>query len=100
MFFSQITQEARDIIITFPYGYHAGFNHGFNCAESTNFALPRWVDYGKNATLCKCGVGVEFSMDSFVKRFQPEKYIHFFFVKIKKISLYTVVKKKNLITQV
>lgn len=45
----QITQEAGQFIITFPYGYHCGFNNGFNCAESTNFASERWIDYGKRA---------------------------------------------------
>jgi jumonji domain-containing protein 2 len=43
----QITQEAGEIMITFPYGYHSGYNHGFNCAESTNFATERWIEYGK-----------------------------------------------------
>ena len=47
----QITQEAGEFMITFPYGYHACFNHGFNCAESTNFATVRWIDYGKVAKL-------------------------------------------------
>lgn len=47
----KITQEAGEFMITFPYGYHAGFNHGFNCAESTNFATVRWIDYGKVAKL-------------------------------------------------
>lgn len=36
-------------MITFPYAYHAGYNHGYNCAESTNFALSRWVEFGKRA---------------------------------------------------
>lgn len=49
----QITQEAGEFMITFPYGYHAGFNHGFNCAESTNFATRRWINYGKQAMLVK-----------------------------------------------
>uniref|UniRef100_A0A8D0YWZ8 Lysine-specific demethylase 4A n=2 Tax=Sus scrofa TaxID=9823 RepID=A0A8D0YWZ8_PIG len=43
--FDKVTQEAGEFMITFPYGYHAGFNHGFNCAESTNFATRRWIEY-------------------------------------------------------
>lgn len=52
--FNKITQEPGEFMITFPFGYHAGFNHGFNCAESTNFAAPRWVEYGKRASQCFC----------------------------------------------
>jgi len=74
--FLQITQEAGEIMITFPYGYHAGFNHGFNCAESTNFAAPRWVEYGKRATQCTCSKDmVKISMDTFVRRFQPDRCV-------------------------
>jgi len=43
----QITQEAGEFMITFPFGYHSGYNHGYNCAESTNFATKRWIEYGK-----------------------------------------------------
>ncbi|KAK5638432.1 hypothetical protein RI129_012727 [Pyrocoelia pectoralis] len=73
--YNKITQEQGEIMITFPYGYHAGFNHGFNCAESTNFACPRWVEYGKRASQCTCSKDmVKISMDTFVKRFQPDRY--------------------------
>ncbi|XP_026125030.1 lysine-specific demethylase 4C-like isoform X3 [Carassius auratus] len=73
--FDKITQEAGEFMITFPYGYHAGFNHGFNCAESTNFASIRWIDYGKVATQCTCSKDmVKISMDPFVRRFQPDRY--------------------------
>uniref|UniRef100_A0A8C4R020 [histone H3]-trimethyl-L-lysine(9) demethylase n=1 Tax=Eptatretus burgeri TaxID=7764 RepID=A0A8C4R020_EPTBU len=73
--FDRVTQEAGEFMITFPYGYHAGFNHGFNCAESTNFATLRWIEYGKQAALCTCMKDtVKISMDIFVRRFQPERY--------------------------
>ncbi|XP_039532600.1 lysine-specific demethylase 4A isoform X2 [Pimephales promelas] len=73
--FEKITQDAGEFMVTFPYSYHAGFNHGFNCAESTNFATRRWIDYGKQAILCSCRKDmVKISMDVFVRKFQPERY--------------------------
>nr|XP_061797327.1 lysine-specific demethylase 4A-like [Nerophis lumbriciformis] len=73
--FEKITQDAGEFMITFPYAYHAGFNHGFNCAESTNFATERWIEYGKQAHLCSCRKDmVKISMSVFVKKFQPDRY--------------------------
>uniref|UniRef100_A0A672JPK5 [histone H3]-trimethyl-L-lysine(9) demethylase n=1 Tax=Salarias fasciatus TaxID=181472 RepID=A0A672JPK5_SALFA len=73
--FDRITQKEGEFMITYPYGYHAGFNHGFNCAESTNFATLRWVDYGKMATQCTCRKDmVKISMDVFVRCLQPDRY--------------------------
>ena len=60
----------------FLYNKHA-FS-GFNCAESTNFATPRWVEYGKRASRCHCKADmVNISMDCFVKRFQPERWLKY-----------------------
>lgn len=59
----QITQEAGEFMITFPYGYHAGFNHGFNCAESTNFATVRWIDYGKVAKLVSYALRIKHKLN-------------------------------------
>ncbi|KAJ2908807.1 hypothetical protein GGI21_002516, partial [Coemansia aciculifera] len=52
--FHRVVQRAGEIMLTFPNGYHAGFNHGFNCAESVNFALDRWLDVAWDSKHCEC----------------------------------------------
>ncbi|GLB42769.1 putative jmjN domain containing protein [Lyophyllum shimeji] len=49
-----LVQHSGEFVITFPRGYHAGFNLGFNCAESVNFALDSWLELGRRAKACEC----------------------------------------------
>ncbi|KAI6242790.1 [histone H3]-trimethyl-L-lysine(9) demethylase [Aphelenchoides fujianensis] len=74
--YGTMVQWPGEFMITFPKGYHMGFNTGYNCAESTNFALERWVDIAMHhATFCKCTKGaVELDLRLFVKKLRPELY--------------------------
>lgn len=73
--FSKITQQAGEFMVTFPFSYHSGYNHGFNIAEATNFALEYWIDFGKWATRCECSAeSVKISMQTFVKQYQADRY--------------------------
>ncbi|KAJ7024457.1 hypothetical protein C8F04DRAFT_1010575 [Mycena alexandri] len=51
---NHLVQHAGEFVVTFPRGYHAGFNLGLNCAESVNFALDSWLDEGRKAGVCGC----------------------------------------------
>lgn len=52
--FTTAIQYPGDAIVTFPGSYHFGFNTGFNIAEATNFAVPEWIPYGRQAKVCLC----------------------------------------------
>ncbi len=55
----RLVHHAQEFVVTYPFGYHSGFNLGFNCAESVNFALEPWVEIGRKAEACAC---VDFSV--------------------------------------
>jgi hypothetical protein len=51
---NKITHFPGEFVVTYPYGYHSGFNMGYNCAEAVNFALPSWLSMGRIAKKCDC----------------------------------------------
>jgi hypothetical protein len=51
---NKIVSHPGEFVITFPYGYHSGYNLGYNCAEAVNFGLESWLEYGRVAKRCDC----------------------------------------------
>ncbi len=42
-------QRAGEFMVTFPAAFHAGFSHGFNCAEAVNIGDADWLAAGRLA---------------------------------------------------
>ena len=51
---NRLVHHQGEFVITFPFGYHSGYNLGYNCAESVNFATEEWLEIGRNARKCNC----------------------------------------------
>lgn len=49
-----IEQRPGELIVTFPTGYHCGYNAGPNMCEAINFVTESWAPYGAAAGRCEC----------------------------------------------
>ena len=68
---TRTVQRPGEFIINFPAAYHSGFNNGYNCAESCNFATEYWIPFGVQAKPCSCEGGkdsVRINIASIIKK--------------------------------
>ena len=68
---TRTVQRPGEFIINFPGAYHSGFNNGYNCAESCNFATEYWIPFGVQAKPCSCAGGkdsVRINIGSIIKK--------------------------------
>jgi len=69
----RVVQRPGEFVINYPGAYHSGFNHGYNCAESTNFATRAWIGIGVGAGVCTCHAdSVAIQMSLFLDEAQPK----------------------------
>lgn len=54
IFFNQIIQNPKEIVVIAPSAYHSGMNVGLNFAATVNFAFEDWVEEGQKFETCQC----------------------------------------------
>lgn len=99
----KLTHSAGEYVITFPQAYHAGFNNGFNIAESVNFALPNWLAFGRLAVdnYTESGRSSAFSHDQLVYNAALEtKELPFEINEIIKIDFDSLLKKEKKLREI
>lgn len=75
--YNKIIHRQNEFIITYPYGYHAGFNYGYNLAESVNFAIDDWFPMGKESKHCECiSDAVAINIKQLYCSFKGEDYVY------------------------
>lgn len=70
---NKVIHNEQEFMITYPYGYHAGLNYGYNIAESVNFAIEEWFDFGLKTSKCLCvadSVGID--VERLIRRVRGE----------------------------
>ena len=71
---NRLVHYEKEFVITFPYGYHSGYNLGYNCAESVNFATEEWLEFGKVAEKCECiNDAVSIDVNDIIKQVHPDR---------------------------
>lgn len=75
---NKLVHYEKEFVITFPYGYHSGYNLGYNCAESVNFATEEWLEYGKVAQKCQCVTdAVSIDVNDIIRAVNGESLVEF-----------------------
>lgn len=70
---NKVVHHEQEFMITYPYGYHAGLNYGYNVAESVNFAIDEWFEFGLKTSKCLCvadSVGID--VERLIRRVRGE----------------------------
>ena len=74
--FTRVIQEQHTFVITFSYGYHAGFSHGLNLGEASNCVgdAVSQLQFSKHCGPHMCDEGaMQLSICKMVRKYEGEQ---------------------------